>query len=137
MSKRLKGKWHYHSFRNSIEVKDGKIGKDTQLAIPWASHGKLDGNTDEAGEVTGTLMSPTGLPFKITGHITPAAGKLPASVEFIAETTVEGRLTVYRMKGFFIPGSDHVVGTVLSVENDLANQPVGTAGAFVLFPAKA
>jgi hypothetical protein len=71
--------------------------------------------------------------LKLTGRITPGTDQLPPSVEL----TGEGLSAVYKIKGFFIPGSDHVVGTVLSLANDLGKQPVGTVGPFVLIPAKA
>jgi hypothetical protein len=134
MSETLKGKWYYRSFRHEqVVVKDGKVDGNPQLAIPWAPLGELDANTDEAGEVTGTLtFTPPGVSLKITGHITPATDKLPPSIEITGEKLP----TVYQIKGFFVPESDLVVGTVLSVANDLAKQPVGTVGAFVLFPAK-
>ena len=133
MNKTLKGKWYYRSFRHDpIVVKDGKVDGNPQLAIPWAPLGELDADTDEAGKVTGTLtFTPPGVALKITGHITPATDKLPASIEITGEKLP----TVYQIKGFFVPDTDFVVGTVLSVANDLAKQPVGTAGAFVLFPA--
>ncbi len=74
--------------------------------------------------------------LKITGSVIPAPPReVPASVELTG--TGEGLPAVYEVKGFFVPGSDHVVGTVLSMANDLATKPVGTAGAFALFPAKA
>jgi hypothetical protein len=131
-------KWSYYSFRHEpIVVKDGKVDGNPQLAIPWAPPGDLVHNTDEVGEVTGTLTFPlAGVALKITGRFTPATSTLPASVELTGEVPIKGNPTVYKIKGFFVPGSDHVVGTVLSVSNDLAKQPVGTVGAFVLFPAK-
>ena len=138
MNETLESKWSYYSFRHdAIVVKDGKVEGNPQLATPWAPPGELVHNTDKAGKVTGTLTFPlAGVALNITGHITPATDKLPASVELTGEVTIEGLPTVYKIKGFFVPGSDHIVGTVLSVENDLAKQPVGTVGAFVLFPAR-
>ena len=134
MNETLKGRWYYRSFRHDpILVKDGKVDGNPQLATPWAPLGELDASTNEAGEVTGRLtFTPPGVALKITGRMTPATDKLPASVELTGEMLP----TVYKIKGFFIPGSDHIVGTVLSVANDLAKQPVGTVGSFVLYPAK-
>ena len=71
--------------------------------------------------------------MKVSGKINPATEICPASVELIGE----GLSSVNRIKGFFIPGSDHVVGTIMVVANDLLKQPNGTAGPFVLFPMKA
>jgi hypothetical protein len=134
MNRILNGRWHYRSFRHEpILVKDGNVDRNPQLATPWAPLGELNANANDAGEVMGTLkFTPPGVAVKITGHITPATDKLPASVELTGEMLP----TVYKIKGFFITGSDNLVGTVMSVANDLAKQPVGTAGAFVLYPAK-
>lgn len=134
MNETLNGKWYYRSFRHDpIMVKDGKVDGDPQLATPWAPPGELDVHTGLLGEVTGTLTFAPGVLLKVAGRISPAADKLPASVEL----TGEGLSAVYKIKGVFVPGSDHVVGTVLCAANDLAKQPVGTVGPFVLFPVKA
>ena len=42
----------------------------------------------------------------------------------------------YKIRGFFLAGSDYLVGTVLAVRNDLARQPDGTSGPFVLFAVR-
>jgi hypothetical protein len=132
----LNGKWTYRSFRNEpIVVKDGKVEGDPQLAIPWAPPGVLDVSTDCEGVVTGTLTFETPIgpkKLQVTGRIVPATGKALASLD----VTGEGESSVNTIKGFFIPGSDCVVGTVLCLANDLARQPVGTEGPFVLTPAK-
>ena len=71
--------------------------------------------------------------MKVSGKIIPATNKCPASIEL----TGEGLTSVNRIKGFFIPGSDNVVGTIMCVANDLLKRPTGTLGPFVLFPVKA
>ena len=130
----MNGKWSYRSFyHDQIMLKDGHVDGTPHLAIPWTPPGALDVNTNESGEVVGTLTFAPSVTLKITGRLIPAADPLPASIEL----TGEGLSAVYKIKGFFIPGSDHVVGTVLNLANDLAKQPVGTIGPFVLFPAKA
>ena len=134
MNETLNGKWSYRSFRHEpIMVKDGKVEGNPDLAIPWAPPGVLEVNTDSAGQVSGVLTFAPGVALKVTGRINPATDKLPASLEVIGE----GLSSVNKIKGFFIPGSDSIVGTVLCLANDLARQPVGTEGPFVLTPAKA
>jgi hypothetical protein len=129
----LNGKWAYRSFHaDPIVVKNGKVDGNPNLAIPWAPLGELDGETDAAGIVKGKLTFAPGVALAITGRITPAAEPLPASLE----VTAEGLSAVYRIKGFFTPHGDHVVGTVLSVANDLAKQPNGTLGAIMLYQIK-
>jgi hypothetical protein len=142
MNETLKGKWAFRSFHHEpIVVKDGHVAGDPDLAEPWTPPGTLVVDTDERGEVTGKLTFPPGAVLAITGRIIPAKPatsttlEVPAGVELTG--TGVGLPAVYEVKGFFVPGSDHVVGTVLSMANDLARQPVGTAGAFALFPAKA
>jgi hypothetical protein len=126
----LNGKWAYCSFRaDPVVVEDGKVEGNPNLAMPWAPLGKLDAETDTAGNVKGTLTFAPGVALAISGHITPATGPLPPSLE----VTAEGLSAVYRIKGFFVAEGDHVVGTVLNVANDLGKQPVGTLGPFVLY----
>jgi hypothetical protein len=134
MSETFKGKWSYRSFRHDpITVKNGQVDGNPQLAMPWAGPGMLEIDTDAAGAVTGTLTFAPNVALKVTGRVVPSADNLPPSVELVGE----GHSAIYKIKGFFIPGSDHVVGTVLSLANDLAGQPVGAVGPFVLIPAKA
>ncbi len=134
MNETLNGKWSYRSFRHDpIVLKDGQIQGSPELAIPWSPPGVLEVTTDARGEVTGTLTFAPDVTLKVTGNIIPAADKCPASVEL----TGKGLSSVNRIKGYFVPGSDHVVGTIMVVANDLSRQPNGTLGPFVLFPMKA
>ena len=127
MNATLNGKWHYRSFRHEpIVVKDGQVQGNSELATPWSPLGVLDVTTSEAGEVTGklTFAAAPGLVLKVSGKITFATDKCPASVEL----TGEAGPSVNKIKGFFIPESDHVVGTIMSVANDPLKQPNGTLG---------
>jgi hypothetical protein len=133
MNETLKGKWSYRSFRHdSIVVKDGHVEGNPELAKPWSPLGVLEVDTNEASEITGklTFTFPREMVLDIKGRIIPATDKEPASVEL----TGEFQSSVNRLKGFFIPGSNHIVGTILNIAHDPAQQPVGTAGPFVLFP---
>ena len=135
MNTTLNGKWSYRSFRHEpIVLKDGQVEGNPELATPWSPPGGvLEAITGETGEVTGTLTFAPGVALKVSGKIVPATEKSPPSVELIGE----GLSSVNKIKGFFIPGSDHVVGTIMCVANDPSKQPNGTLGPFVLFPAKA
>jgi hypothetical protein len=135
MNETLNGKWSYRSFRHDpIVVKDGQVEGNPELATSWSPPvGVLEVVTSETGEVTGTLtFSPKAI-LKVTGKVVPATDKDPVSVEL----TGEAGGSVNKIKGFFIPGSDHVVGTIMAVVNDPMKQPNGTLGPFVLFPMKA
>src|SRR5436309_15762115 len=100
----LNGKWSYRSFRGRLN--------DTppQVAVPWAPPGELVATTDGSGKVTGTLTFRPGVALAISGAVTPAdaSRQLPEGVEL----TGVGLSAVYKIRGFFILGSDHVVGTV-------------------------
>ena len=134
MNETLNGKWSYRSFRHDpIVLKDGQVQGNPQLATPWSPLGVLEVVTSETGEVTGTLTFSPKAVLKVTGNVIPATGRDPVSVEL----TGEGGGSVNKIKGFFIPGSDHVVGTIMAVVNDPMKQPNGTLGPFVLFPMKA
>ena len=133
MNETLNGKWSYRSFRHDpIVMKNGRVEGTPELATPWSPLGVLDATTSETGEVTGTL-SFEGIALKVTGNITQATDKCPAFVELMGE----GHSSVNKIKGFFVPGSDHVVGTIMALAKDLLGQPNGTLGPFVLFPKKA
>ena len=133
MNETLNGKWSYRSFRHEpIVVKNGRVEGNPNLAIPWSPLGVLDATTSETGEVTGTLSFGK-IALKVTGNITQATDKCPAFVELMGE----GLSSVNKIKGFFVPDSDHVVGTIMCLAKDPLGQPDGTLGPFVLFPKKA
>lgn len=134
MNPTLNGQWAYRSFRHEpIVLKDGQVQGQPDLAVPWSPPGLLAAETDACGQVTGTLTFMPGVALKVTGQIHPATDKLWASVELIGE----GMSSVNRLKGWFVPGSGHVVGSILCTASDLLHQPNGTLGPFVLYPAKA
>jgi hypothetical protein len=125
---RFNGKFYYRSFCPRAGSADARA----QIAAPWTPPGELAVTTDEAGNVSGTLtFSPTAA-LKISGIVTPAVDKenLPEGIDL----TGEGLTAVYRVRGYFVTGSTHITGSVLSIQNDVARQPDGTSGPFVLFP---
>jgi hypothetical protein len=134
MMMNLDGMWFYQSFC----PQRGSGESPPQIAAPWAPPGQLHATTDAAtGKVTGTLKFPRGVELTISGSITPATDQMPEGIELTGENAV----AAYSIRGYFIPGSAGpacgpvIVGTVVAVRNDLAKQPVGTSGPFVLFPA--
>ena len=89
--------------------------------------------TDASGKVTGSAkLGP--YEFKISGSVRPAFEDIPEGVELAV--TVESTATVYNLLGYFLANSDHIVGTVVAISNDLGFQPAGTSGPFVLYPVK-
>jgi len=82
--------------------------------------------------VSGTLTFAPGVVLEVVGAIAPATSTGPATVTL----TGKGLGSVNRIKGVFVPDSDHVVGTVLCTEHDLLKQPNGTVGPFVLVPLR-
>jgi hypothetical protein len=134
MNATLNGKWAYSSFRHApIVMMNGQVEGNPELALPWAAGGILDVATSESGEVHGTLSFGGRPILKVSGKTFPAANNAPPGVEL----TGEGLSSVNKIKGYFIPDSDHVVGTILCLVNDPGKQPNGTIGPFVLFPIKA
>ncbi len=130
----LSGRFLYQSFRNGpIDVDDGHVVGSPVLAQPWTPVGTLDVKTDSIlGDVVGTLTFRPGVTLQVRGKIIPPAAPLPASVELRGE----GLGAIYQIKGWLLPDDDHVVGSVLCLAGDLANQPVGTVGPFILFPTR-
>ncbi|SHN31463.1 hypothetical protein [Rhizobacter sp. OV335] len=130
----LNGRWAYRSFHHApIVIVDGQVAGTPELAQPWSPPGVLDATTDAGGRVTGTLTFGPGIALKVDGHVRAASETAPASIELVGA----GLGSVNRIKGYFVPGSDHVVGTILCVANDLLKLPNGTVGPFVLHPQKA
>lgn len=133
MNETLKSKWSYRSFRHDpIVVEEGQVKGSPELAVPWSPPGVLEVDVNDAGEISGKLMFTPQVVLDIKGCIIPATDKTPRGIEL----TGVFKSSVNKIKGFFIPGSDHIVGTILSTANDLGKQPVGTVGPFVLVPMK-
>ena len=135
----LSGQFHYQSFYNGpVQVRDGKVEGTPILAEPWAPVGTLDVATADFGEVFGRLIFPPNAPprlhgeavLNVTGRFTPESEHSQARVELRGE----GMGAIYQINGWFVPDTGRVVGTVLCLAGDLAKRPVGTTGAFILFP---
>jgi hypothetical protein len=120
----LTGVWTYQSFR------------DEPNPVPWAKSATLEVKTDRSGKVTGLLKLAPGAVLNITGSMTPAvasddpAHQIPEGIAL----TGEGLGSVNRILGFFVPGTDYIVGTVICDKGDLGHQKDGTWGPFILYP---
>jgi hypothetical protein len=83
--------------------------------------------------------------LKVSGRILPGSDSQPASLEAMGE----GNGAIFKIAGWFVPDSPSryhfppqkpdtsketisVRGSVMAVKNDIAQQPDGTVGAFVL-----
>jgi hypothetical protein len=131
MNPSLNGSWSYRSFRHDpIVLKDGKVQGDPELAKAWSPLGLLEVSTSAEGLVSGTLTFGPGVALKVAGSITPATEAGLSSVSL----TGEGLGSMNRIKGYFIPESGHVVGTIMCTDHDLLKQANGTLGPFVLVP---
>jgi len=134
MNATLSGRYAYRSFRHDpIVVEDGKVAGEPELATPWSPWsppGVLEVVTDAAGAVTGTLRFGQQLVLDITGAIIPGSQRQPPSIELIGAAGS----SVNKIKGYFIPDSDHIVGTIMALANDPLGEPNGTLGPFVLVP---
>jgi hypothetical protein len=133
MNTSLNGSWSYRSFRHDpIVVDKGEVVGEPELATNWAPKGVLLACTSADGTVSGTLTFAPGVVLEVSGAIVPATDTCLASVTLIGK----GLGSVNRIKGFFIPESGNVVGTILCTEHDLLKRPNGTAGPFVLTPVQ-
>ena len=137
--KELQGKWNYQSFCSfAANVDRTKNPPDVKrpalVAGPWTPPSVMEFVTDASGEITGSAkLGP--YEFKISGSVRPVVDSIPEGVELVV--TVESTATVYNLRGYFLTNSDHVVGTVVAISNDLGFQPAGTSGPFVLYPVSA
>jgi hypothetical protein len=136
--KELQGKWNYQSFVSLAAIVDrAKTPPDVKrpafIAAPWTPPSVMELVTDASGKVAGSAkLGP--YEFKISGSVRPAVDSIPEGVELVV--TVESTATVYNLRGYFLTNSDHVVGTVVAISNDLGFQPAGTSGPFILYPVK-
>jgi len=121
-------RWYYQSFC----AKAGGGAQGPQIAAPWSPRGELTVKTDpDTGKVSGELVFSPQVKLAISGALTLAAGDLPDGIEL----TAEGLGSVSTLRGYFIYGASVLIaGKVVAIRNDPAKQPVGTSGAFVLFP---
>lgn len=136
--KELQGKWNYWSFVSvPADVDRSKTPPDVKrpplIAGPWTPPSVMEFVTDSAGNITGTAkLGP--YEFKIAGSIKRAVEGVPEGIELVV--TVEKKSSVYNLQGYFLKDSDHIVGSVVAISNDLGFQPAGTSGPFVLYPVK-
>lgn len=137
--KELNGTWRYQSFCPLAAVADRtqsppKVLIPAQMAGPWVPSALMEFTTDEFHKITGTAtLGP--LTFEISGSITPAMDTIPEGIELVIIR--EATQSRYNLRGFFLAQSNHIVGTVVAISNDLGLQPVGTSGPFILFPETA
>ena len=137
----LQGKWNYQSFVSIPAIVDTSKPlppnelRAALIAAPWTKPSVMDFVTDVFGNITGTAqLGP--LVFNITGSIKPAESDIPEGIELVVTVTVSSAISIYHLRGYFLQNSDHIVGSVVSISNDLGHQPVGTSGPFVLYPVK-
>jgi len=136
--KELQGKWNYQSFCSFAAIVDRTktppdVKRPALIAGPWTPPAIMEFVTDASGKVTGNAKAGP-FEFKIGGTVRPAVDGVPEGVELVV--TVEKAAAEYKLQGFFLANSDHIVGAVVSVGNDLGLQPIGTSGPFVLYPAR-
>lgn len=122
----LSGKYHYRSFCPKAGTKD----TPSEIAAPWTPPGVFTVETDATGKVKGKLSFGPGSELQVSGSLTASAGTIPEGIQL----TGEGLGATYKIRGFFLDGSDHIVGTVIAIANDVAKQPVGAHGPFILYP---
>lgn len=126
----LNGKYSYRSFTSCI----GTASTPPEIAAPWTPPGILEAETDASGKITGTLSFPLapGVVFDVSGSVIAPVGNIPEGIALKGE----GLSAIYDIRGFFLTGSDHIVGTVVAIQNDVGKRPNGTSGPFYLFPVK-
>ncbi|MBP3954080.1 hypothetical protein J8F10_02060 [Gemmata sp. G18] len=133
----LNGKWQYRSFCPRVAANEFRA----QITAPWTPLSVMNLTTTD-GKISGTATPRPGAALNVRGSVTPpvpesATGEpelLPEGIELVIDGLAGA---VYNLRGFFTPGTDHIVGTVVAISNDLAGRPVGTSGPFILFPDKA
>ena len=121
---------HCHCRQSKKSAGDKEAGT---YSGSWTPPSVMEFVTDASGKVTGNAKLGQ-LEFKIDGSVKPAADNIPEGVRTRRDCGT--CCSVYNLRGFFLANSDHIVGTVVSIGNDLAYQPIGMSGPFVLYPVK-
>jgi hypothetical protein len=135
----LNGKYQYQSYvslpadidRTAPPPARPVVKRPALSAAPWTPSAPVEFKTDEAGSITGSGKL-LGLDVILKGKAVPGiAGAMPEGIEL----TVTVANAVYQLRGYVVANSNHIVGTVVTVnENDLGGQPVGASGPFLLLP---
>jgi hypothetical protein len=136
MSTTLNGTWVHQSFRNDLPVRAGTgAAAEKVLAAPWAPPGRFEVSTEADGKVCGELTFPGNVRLSVSGRThepIPAGNGVPWPMPGSVELTATIGETEYRLRGWVIPDSNAIAGTVQSVRNDLAQAPDGTMGSWIL-----
>jgi hypothetical protein len=135
MSTTLNGTWIHRSFHNLPLPAGGGRAARPNLAAPWAPPGRLEVSTNPDGRISGKLTFPGDTRLSVSGQAhepQPAGTSAPWPTPGSVELTATVGETEYRLRGWLIPDSNAIAGTVLAVRNDLAEAPDGTMGSWIL-----
>jgi hypothetical protein len=135
MTAKIEGQWKFQSYFNRYNGASGALQLEV---VPWTPPGALRLSKGSDGKLSGSMTFMTST-LSIEGELTPAlAGEAPSASSPGKLPTPEGvRMigtlaeTKYEIRGYFV-GPDEIVGTSLCIHDDLAKQPDGTRGPFVL-----
>jgi hypothetical protein len=137
----LDGAWNYQSFvampaivdRTNPPPAPPAVKRPALIAAPWTPPSIMTFSTDSSGAISGKAqLGP--LEFFIKGTKTPAVEGVPEGIELTVEVPMTK--SVYQLLAYFLKDSEHIVGTVVSINNDLGFQPNGTSAPFVLYPVR-
>ena len=103
--------------------------KRTPLWYYVLKEAEVRANGNSLGELGSRIVCET-----ILALLSPEVTRFPKGSS--CQVTVEKFAAVYKLRGFFLANSDHIVGTVVAISNDLNFQPDGTSGPFALYPVK-
>ena len=74
--------------------------------------------------------------MEIEGRVTEVPSPLPSALwsGLKRGVTLTGKTqtSIYQLQGWFVPDENQVVGSIVSVQNDIGRQPDGTSGHFIL-----
>lgn len=135
MALKPNGKLRFQSFRPLAAVVDNgtsppNVKVPVEIVVPWSPPSERELTTDEEGKVTGT-----GKPGPIERKISSAA-KATFTEGIELSVSAEKSSSAYSLRGFRLANTDHLVGTVVAISNDLARQPAGPSGPFIMLPVR-
>lgn len=122
----LIGKWYYESFFTSGQDAYATTPDSFQVK-PWTPRSVITFSKD-GKKVAGDAALGTAK-FRFRG-----TQEGDGSVRL--DVTVDGTQTAYLLSGRALKDTKLILGTVMAIKDDLARQPNGSLGPFILFPAE-
>ena len=135
----LVGTWNHQSFLVKPTLAEWEAPPSSTITAEKWAKGTLTISESEDDRIVGELVFAPGITLSVHGHILPATEAVPAVLEATGKGSSEAtKGAAYQITGWIIFAQDSerptIRGSILAVTPDLAEEPIGKVGAFVLRP---